>query len=356
MEIELEKKPVSRLVPTDIVFQTPFWAAVKSSLGWRTLAFDFSFAGKEGDVLLLQRQMADHGNLVYVPQGPEALPDEEARGVFLESLANHVRGILGDSTRIVRFDLPWRSPYQDVAETSGLTDYRPETRVREMRMNFGTQTWNLRAAPSDVFAPVTMVIDLAPDLDDILSGMKPKTRYNIRLSERRGVVVKRMPVEFLPAFHRMYVQTASRDGFPVPSIEHLEALFRAADPAIDDVDVQMFCAFKDDELLAGAIIAFSEKCAIYLHGASYAMMRDHMASYAVQWAVVTYAKAYGCTWYDMFGVSPQGYEGHPLSGVRRFKSGFGGHIVQREGTWDYPFDPDLYSGFTFGELLADFST
>ncbi len=350
MDIELERKPVSRLVPTDIVFQTPFWAEVKSCLGWNVMAYDFSCRGVDGDVLLLQRSLRDQANVVYVPQGPEVLPDEEARGLFLESLAHHIRGTLGISTRIVRFDLPWRSVFQP--DDEGLvTDYRPETHVREMRMNFGTRTWNLHAAPSDVFAPVTMILDIAPSADDILARMKPKTRYNIRLSERKGVVVRSMPESFLPAFHRMYVETAVRDGFPVPSVEHLHALFRAADPAIDDVDVELLCAFKGDELLAGAIVAYSERCAIYLHGASYSHMRDHMASYAVQWAVINSAKRRGCTSYDMFGISPQGSETHPLTGVRRFKAGFGGHVVQREGTWDYPFDDDMYEAFRFGEML-----
>ncbi|HOD06746.1 MAG TPA: peptidoglycan bridge formation glycyltransferase FemA/FemB family protein [Myxococcota bacterium] len=350
MEIDLESKPVSRLVPTDIVFQTPFWAAVKGCLGWNTLAYDFSCKGVDGDVLLLQRAVGGNSSVVYVPQGPEVLPDEEARGLFLESLAHHIRGTLGTSTRIVRFDLPWRSVFEP-GKDDDATDFRPGTHVREMRMNFGTRTWNLRAAPSDVFAPVTMVLDLSGSPDQILTAMKPKTRYNIRLAQRKGVVVKSMPQAFLPAFHRMYVETARRDGFPVPTLDHLTALFAAADPAIDDVDVEMLCAFKGDEILAGAIIAYSEKCAIYLHGASYAHMRDHMASYAVQWAVINSAKRRGCTSYDMFGVSPQGSETHPLTGVRRFKAGFGGQVVQRAGTWDYPFDDDLYEAFKLGEML-----
>lgn len=71
MKIALEPKEAGRIFPTDIVFQTAFWSAVKSQLGWKSLAFDLTFPGLEGDVLVLSRSSSSGLSMAYVPQGPE---------------------------------------------------------------------------------------------------------------------------------------------------------------------------------------------------------------------------------------------------------------------------------------------
>jgi lipid II:glycine glycyltransferase (peptidoglycan interpeptide bridge formation enzyme) len=80
-----------------------------------------------------------------------------------------------------------------------------------------------------------------------------------------------------------------------------------------------------------------------------------MASSAVQWAAIRLAKAAGCRDYDMFGAAPRASAAdHPLAGVHRFKLGFGGRLVHREGCWDFPYEDELYTawrGFERAQLL-----
>lgn len=61
------------------------------------------------------------------------------------------------------------------------------------------------------------------------------------------------------------------------------------------------------------------------------------------------AKERGALEYDLFGVAPKGEEHHPLSGLSRFKHGFGGERLDRMGCWDYPLKKDRAELFSLEE-------
>ena len=75
-----------------------------------------------------------------------------------------------------------------------------------------------------------------------------------------------------------------------------------------------------------------------------------MASYALQWEAIRIARQSGCREYDMFGTAPNSNTGHPMYGLYRFKSGFGGHMFHRMGCWDYPLNKAKYNTFRAQEL------
>src|SRR5579884_624636 len=66
------------------------------------------------------------------------------------------------------------------------------------------------------------LLDIRPSLDELLVGMKSKTRYNIRLAERKGVTVEAGEPVDVAAFYTLLRATATRDGFFI----HDEALYR----------------------------------------------------------------------------------------------------------------------------------
>jgi lipid II:glycine glycyltransferase (peptidoglycan interpeptide bridge formation enzyme) len=76
-----------------------------------------------------------------------------------------------------------------------------------------------------------------------------------------------------------------------------------------------------------------------------------MATYALQWHAMQLARAEGCGTYDLFGIPPSGDASHPLHGLYRFKTGFGGRVLHRRGCWDYPLQPE-YRGCRGAELGA----
>jgi len=106
VDVHLKPKEARTLLPTDVLFQTAFWSQVKSQLGWKALAFDFSSSNLRGDVLVLTKTFGNNITAAYVPQGPEFGPHPDDYGLFLEALSDAMISHL--STLSVSFSNPQR--------------------------------------------------------------------------------------------------------------------------------------------------------------------------------------------------------------------------------------------------------
>jgi lipid II:glycine glycyltransferase (peptidoglycan interpeptide bridge formation enzyme) len=346
--LEISQKTPQALLPTDIIFQTPYWAQVKSRLGFKPLAFDLA-AQKCGDALVLLQPFGQK-KIAVVPQGPEFAPDEENYGPFLEEFSLALAKDLGPDVAFIRYDLPWKSHYADEMRTWGWTAF-PEPRIREMRMNMGTRHWNIRKSYTDLTVASSLVVDLIDGEETILSRMKPKTRYNIGLAQRKGVTVRTVSADDLPKFHALYCQTAERNGFSPCSYDNFAALFKCRFKGRHDSDLIFLLASHGSDDLAGAIVGISGKAANFLYGASSNHKRGLMAPYLMHWTAMLLARHRGCLTYEMGAVSPGLDPAHPFHGMYRFKTGFGGRIELRNGSWDYPLDQDAYRSFCNTESL-----
>ncbi len=71
-----------------------------------------------------------------------------------------------------------------------------------------------------------------------------------------------------------------------------------------------------------------------------------MPAYILQWTAVCDAKQAGCAYYDLYGIPPSDDESHPMHGLYRFKTGFGGRVIHRVGSVDMPLRPFLYRVYT----------
>lgn len=354
MKIHLKQKEAKKVIPTEIIFQTAFWGAVKSILGWESMAFDFTFSGSHGDVLVLAKTSLPGISMAYVPQGPEFCPDPDHYGIFLEALSMAISRHLDPGTAFIRYDLPWESPYsvKTAGASSRFESFEcPEPRLQELRMNFGTKSWNLRKAMFNLTFADRFVLDLNRNEEEIMSNMKPKTRYNIRLALRKDIHVFNASPDLLPAFYELYRQTAERNHFPLCEYRHFSALFHALSSHPDSCEILFLLARHDHDLLAGAIIVISGRAATYLFGASSNDKRNFMAPYAIHWTAIQLAKAKGCLRYDMGAVSPKKDPDDPFYGLYRFKTGFGGKIVHQSGSWDYPLNDKGYKIFRNCETL-----
>ncbi len=343
------------LYPTDILFQTPFWSEVKLQLGWKTYAFDIESPGAKGDILILARHLGKGINAAYVQQGPENGPVPEEYGPFLEDLSEVLARHIGKDLAFIRYDLPWPSQYTGNGKEPEIYpdgSIRPEPRLQEVRMNYGTLSWNLRKAPVDMTVADALVIDLTQSEEEILANMKPKARYNIRLARRKGVDVLLSGIDELSAFYDLYCQTSERNKFDACSYSYFSALYSALASSPDSSEVHFLLAKHKKEVLAGAIITISGRTATYLFGASSNHSRNMMAPYALQWTSIRLAREKGCLTYDMGAVAPCANPEHPFFGMHRFKTGFGGKITHRGGTWDYPLINEAYLEFRNAEMLG----
>ena len=347
--MELRETPVTALHPHNNLLQSPLWATSKRSLGHGIRSFRYEVEGRRGTLLSVLSDVGGGRRIAYCPWAPDDPVPESEQGHYLELLGTLLGEELDKRTIFIRFDLPWPSPYAADGEDV------PDTRFREMRMNFATEQWALRKAPSDVQPPHTLVVDLRPPEEQILRRMHPKTRYNIRLARRRGVTVREGSAEELGHWYALYAETMRRNHTRVHRSEFFNTLIEAGEhqeriPKESQTVLRLFLAEVEGELRSGMILALQGEYALYLYGASSSRGRESMSTYALQWQAIRYAKAAGCLEYDLSGIPDDDHPAHPMHGLLRFKLGFGGRHVVRRGCWDYPLLKDEYARYAGFEL------
>ena len=190
----------------------------------------------------------------------------------------------------------------------------------------------------------------------ITAGMKSKWRYNIRLAEKKDVKIKKSCAEdadfekSIDTFYDLYRITSERDGIALHSKSYYLDLFKYAQQMPAAPKISLYTAEHEGMPLAAIITLFTEKQAVYLYGASSNEKRNLMPAYLLQWTALCDAKKHGCVSYDFYGIPPTDDESHPMHGLYRFKTGFGGSIVHRIGSIDVPLSL-LYMPYTFAEKL-----
>lgn len=356
----IEVKEISALYETPIVQQTAFWSAVKNKLGVSTLAVDYKanssslFSNETrnqfiaSDVLIVLQQINRDQCIAYVPYGPELEPDEELQGKFLEELSESIRPFLPDSCILIRYDLCWKSHWtsEDDFDSDGNWLGEPGVKSQEMMFNFNTFNWNLHKASFNILPSNTLFLNLEHGAENLLERMKPKTRYNIGLSQRKGVQVRMAGMESIRVWYNLYQETARRNGIVLNDIKYFEAILSAAaEQSGSMTDVKLLVAELDNKPLAAMFLILSDNRGSYLYGASSGSNRNLMATYALQWEAINISMREGCTQYDMFGISPNPDPSHPLYGLYKFKTGFGGNIFRSLGCWDYPLKERDYFVF-----------
>jgi lipid II:glycine glycyltransferase (peptidoglycan interpeptide bridge formation enzyme) len=151
----------------------------------------------------------------------------------------------------------------------------------------------------------------------------------------------------------LYRVTARRDRITLHSFDYYRRQFESAacPGAIGPgaVELKLLLARHEGDLLAGIIVALHGEAATYLYGASSDLKRNLMPAYGLQWEAIRLARRRGCRTYDLFGIPPSSDPGHPMHGLYRFKTGFGGREVHRPGCWDVPYRPLAYAAYAVAE-------
>jgi lipid II:glycine glycyltransferase (peptidoglycan interpeptide bridge formation enzyme) len=178
----------------------------------------------------------------------------------------------------------------------------------------------------------TMLIDLTRSEDELLAAMKPKTRYNVRLAQKKGVTVRSGDLTDLDLLYRLYAETAQRDGFIIRPIDYYRDAWGSfirsglAHPLIASVD---------QEPVAGLIVFRFADRAWYMYGMSSSLHREKMPNHLLQWEAMRWAKAQGCTVYDLWGAPDELNESDSMWGVYKFKEGLGAEFAPHVGAHDF---------------------
>jgi peptidoglycan pentaglycine glycine transferase (the first glycine) len=309
--------------PDAALLQRSAWGELKSGFGWQAVRVISGSAGAQ----VLFRKLPGNFSVAYIPKGPVGiLPDllleidaicREKKAIFLRIEPDSWEGQAGDHLELIE-------------------PLRPAAPFQPRR---------------------TILVSLEGSEEDILSRMKQKTRYNIRLAVKKDVIVSAS--DRVDEFYQLAKTTSTRDAFGVHQLSYYQRFYDLFHPG---GDCELFTAYHQGQPLASVFAAKSGRMAYYMYGASSDLERNRMPAYLVQWEAIKWAKAQGCRFYDLWGIPDLDEEQleaefmrrethQGLWGVYRFKRGFGGQMVRSVGAWDKVYNKPLYSFFMLYQKL-----
>ena len=322
------------------------WGLVKADGGdWRPLRLAVLNGKGEiaAGIAILVRNLPVVGALYYAARGP--IMADWCDGALLGSLLEAVKErAKRDGAMLLKIDPAVPAQREDVvAMLTKLGFQRPAD--QDAQGFGGTQ-------PKAV-----MVLQIGGKSDDeLMAVFKAQCRRNIRIAERKGVTVIDNPTrEHLRPFYDILKVTAARDGFTVRPYHYYEVLW---DCLVANGLGRLFLTEFEGQYLSGALCFLTGDKCWYVYGASSNENRNVMPNYAMQWAMIRWARDSGCRTYDLRGVAPikPGEESSPeaehLLGLNRFKEGFGAEFVEYVGEFDLPLDPARYWVWTKAKPAA----
>jgi lipid II:glycine glycyltransferase (peptidoglycan interpeptide bridge formation enzyme) len=335
--------------PNPHFLQTYEWGQVKAKYGWIPHYAVWTDDGKfqvstnyelpftnhcVAAVLILRKQILNRGfaarlSILYAPKGPLLdWKNDELRNRVLNDLQSYAKKqgaifLKIDPDIVLGRGVP--NSEGDVTENSG----------QAIRSDLKRRGWGYSS--DQIQFQNTVLIDLSASEEEMLARMKPKTRYNIRLAEKKGVTIRTGIVDDLPMLYKMYAETSVRDGFVIRDEEYYLTVWKLFMQST--VNGQPFTipliAEVDNQPVAAIFLFIFAGRAYYVYGMSRNLHREKMPTYLLQWEAMKLAKAGGCAIYDLWGAPEIFDESDSMWGVYRFKEGLGGEVLRSLGAYDF---------------------
>ncbi|MDP3661725.1 MAG: peptidoglycan bridge formation glycyltransferase FemA/FemB family protein [bacterium] len=187
--------------------------------------------------------------------------------------------------------------------------------------------------------------------NELLMAMHEKTRYSIRLAERKGVTSEIIGADFgkyFDSFYDLMCETAKRDGFHLHEKEYYKNIFQS----VNSQNAFLSVAKYQDRILAVNLIIVYGKTAHYVFGGLANAERNLMSAYAAQWAAICHAKTLGCAHYNFGGVAVgKTYKG--WGGLTAFKQKFGGMQIVHADFYDVVANRFWYLVYCFIKTIKN---
>lgn len=308
--------------PLATIHQTPEWGHFQRKIPQRGKYWIVVLEEEgriTGGTLLVKHQLPKGLSWLYAPRGP-LLKNPEQLPQLLEAINSIAKT---EKAVFLRVDPPeiLFDQASQVAQPSGVTTF-PHHFPGFHQISHGFQPEH------------TIILDLTKTEEEILRQMKPKGRYNIRLAEKKGIIIQKSTD--IGAFYTLLQETTSRDQFSGHDLTFYQSM-------LQEIPSQLYLAHYKNEVLAGIIVTYFKDTATYYFGASSNQRREFMAPYLIQWQAIKDAKAMGCTEYDLFGIAPAEVKNHPWQGVTEFKQKFGGQTVAYQKAQEFAFNKPMYA-------------
>mgnify|MGYP003589467720 FL=1 len=201
-----------------------------------------------------------------------------------------------------------------------------------------------------LFTKYTFQLDISKNEDELLKNMHQKTRYNLRLAEKRGVqIVEDNSENGFEEYWKLMEETTKRQGF----YAHTKSYHRKMWKNMTGSGMgHLFKAVYNGQTLTTWMIFVLNDVIYYPYGASSNEHREVMASNLMMWEVIKYGKKQGCKLFDMWGsLGPEPDTKDPWYGFHHFKQGYGAELVEFLGSFDLVIDPMMYKLYGWADRV-----
>ena len=359
---QLWNQLISQL-PDPHFLQTYEWGQVKAKYGWQPFYLVWDEKGNmkeertdlssfvfpvQAACLVLKRTVLNRGfaarlSILYAPKGPLMdWTNESLRKRVLDDLQSFAKK---QGAIFLKLD-------PDVVLGRGVpvsVDEVTENSGQVVRSDLMRRGW--MESSDQIQFRNTVMVDLSASEEDILMRMKQKTRYNVRLAEKKGVTVRVGNLADLPLLYKMYAETSVRDGFVIRDENYYMTVWKLfmseeSSSLVTHPSAIPLIAEVDNEPVAAIFLFMFAERGYYVYGMSRDKHREKMPTYLLQWAAMKHAKAHGCLTYDLWGAPDIFDESDSMWGVYRFKEGLGGEVVRTLGAYDFAPNKFWYSMYS----------
>ncbi|MBC7943273.1 peptidoglycan bridge formation glycyltransferase FemA/FemB family protein [Candidatus Saccharibacteria bacterium] len=305
------------------VFASYEFAMQKETGGYKAR---FVFIGDQA-VTILEKNAPFIGKLWYLPKGPGITSTKEL-WVILKAL-------------------------KPLAKKRGVFAIRIEPELRREQQQTLTRHGLIKAMPI-IPNPSTITLDISEKLETILTNLPQKGRYAIKRAERDGVTTKLVKTTEKNCQIMFELFKATAEGqFDIRSYAYYRSFWQRFEAAGSG---QLFFAYVDGKVVAGAYAMVYGKKSTYKDGASVRKRTTYGASHLLQWRVIQWAKSKGSLLHDFCGSPPSdelNNSEHRHHGIGLFKTAFNRTVTDYVGCYDFVIWPAQYKIWTkIGERVA----
>lgn len=192
-------------------------------------------------------------------------------------------------------------------------------------------------------------LDISRTEEELMSSFHSKTRYNIRLAERKGVkIIDNTTKDGIRNYIRLMEETTKRQKFFNHNAEYFYKIFEE----FPKNQLRIFEAVYNDEVLTSWLLFTFKNKLYYPYGASSNSHRELMPNNLIMWKAIQYGKEKKCTTFDLWGcLGPDADPSDPWYGFHKFKSGYNPQLVEHVGAYDFIHKPITYRVFKIADKI-----
>ncbi|EKD86323.1 MAG: femAB family protein [uncultured bacterium] len=311
-------------------------------------AFEWGEFRKKTDVELIRRGIVENGNIL----SPYQITVHKTPN-FPYLIGYFPRGGLPSQELL--------DELKTLGKQKGLSfiQLEPNVEIGNWIRQIGGENSGLRPAFHPLITKYTFILDLLKPEEELLKNMHQKTRYNVRLAEKKGVKVEiDNSGKSFKDYLKLTNDTTKRQKF----YAHDEKYHRLMWETLGNHDNQDFnpnklqahllkATYNNKTLVTWILFTFKDTI-YYPYGASSDEHREVMASQLTMWEAIKFGKNLGLKKFDMWGAAePNPKPSNPWYGFHRFKEGYGATLTEFIGSYDLVINPLNYRLLTVADKL-----